>query len=59
VKTCLTLKVYFIHYDNTDINECDDDPCEVGYRCDNNDGSFSCICQAGYRFSNPTTCVGK
>ena len=37
-----------IHHLLSDINECDDNPCENGGTCHDTVGSFICLCAAGY-----------
>lgn len=33
----------------TDINECDNNPCDANGICTNTPGSFSCACKKGYK----------
>ena len=42
---------------NTDIDECDSDPCHANAVCTNDPGSYSCVCMTGY-FGNGTSCTG-
>ena len=44
----------------TDVDECTDAPdtCDVNAVCSNTDGSYTCLCNAGYS-GNGTTCTGK
>ena len=42
-----------------DINECDSSPCENGATCINNNGSFTCICSAGYTGSLCSTDIDE
>lgn len=32
----------------TNINECDNNPCQNGGRCTNSEGSFTCSCTDGW-----------
>lgn len=63
--------LHFSHYyfANKDINEClaSMNPCDENSRCQNNNGSFSCICDSGFTGdglrdcsgSGASSCIGK
>lgn len=56
---CYSIGLFFISF--IDINECIQAPhlCSLG-RCENTEGSFLCICQAGFMASEDgTDCVGN
>lgn len=58
-KYVILLPYGFISF--VDINECNQAPhlCSLG-RCENTEGSFLCICQAGFMASEDgTDCVGN
>ena len=45
----------------SDINECDEGKfvCSQNEICQNNDGSYDCICNPGYERSKDLGCIGK
>ena len=44
---------------STDVNECDNKPCDSDGTCINTHGTFKCKCNDGYTQSSPTTCKGR
>ncbi|KAJ0005870.1 hypothetical protein NQD34_015764 [Periophthalmus magnuspinnatus] len=42
---------------NTDVDECERDPCPAGSRCVNTRGSFSCECPLGFDLEDGRTCT--
>lgn len=43
-----------------DIDECDEDIDGCGHLCLNNNGSFECLCEPGFRLdSDMRTCQGE
>ncbi|XP_069119516.1 LOW QUALITY PROTEIN: protein crumbs homolog 1-like [Argopecten irradians] len=44
---------------NTDINECELQPCQNGATCNNWDGTYNCTCQEGYDGSNCETDIDE
>lgn len=50
--------VSVLYFDITDVNECDDQPCDQ--LCDNTDGGFECRCNEGYMLAeNMMSCESK
>ena len=43
----------------TDVDECETDNCDVNAECTNTDGSYNCICYAGYTGDGFLGCDGK
>ena len=41
-----------------DIDECEDNPCDVTATCTNRIGSYQCSCEKGF-LGNGTSCLGK
>ena len=42
------------------VNEClDNTTCPVLSTCNDNNGSFTCVCEKGYILSSNNTCTGK
>ena len=54
----MILKCCFLH---VDINECLDPvgPCHVNADCIDTDGSFDCVCQAGYTGDGVISCASE
>lgn len=43
-------------FNNTDINECNNNPCHASAQCINVDGSYSCLCHHGYSGDGVISC---
>lgn len=53
------LSVFFFLW-SSDVDECNNDDTCVRGQCINTDGSFLCLCEAGFKFSVDTSdCEGK
>ena len=42
--TCACLEGWTGHLCQTDVNECDDNPCQNGGTCTNTNGNYTCTC---------------
>lgn len=51
------LQTMFI--DILDIDECRLNPCHVNADCRNDEGSYTCICKAGYTGGANNSCTGN
>ena len=60
ITKAVTSVLYNIFY-SSDIDECDNNPCDLDTtRCENNEGSYKCICLDGYQATTDAhVCDGK
>lgn len=60
ITLCYIYICFFHHYLFVDVDECalGVDACDVNSVCMNNNGSYTCVCNAGYMHVTRTTCTG-